>query len=163
MTAEELNNQFGAVLSENVGEVTNNVNANALPKAAGAFLMSNNRYSHTVRIGNTGVTYPTFFVASFDGTAHHVSCNTLEDKCIYVEEAGEFRPLRHVVQGFALANWENLVIRFERTEICIVFDTQSGQYIRRRTSLFRCEEMTADERPIADAVRTAWNERHQQA
>ena len=48
MTAEELNNQFSAVLSENVGEVTNNVNANALPKAAGAFLMSNNRYSHTV-------------------------------------------------------------------------------------------------------------------
>lgn len=163
MTTEELNNQFSAVLNEQVGEVTNSVNANALPKATGAFLMSNNRYSHTVKIGTTGVTYPTFFVASFDGTAHHVSCNTMEDKCIYVEEAGEYRPLRHVVQNFALANWENLVIRFEKTEICIVFDTQNGEYIRRRTSLFKCEKMTADERATADAVRAAWNARHQQA
>lgn len=163
MTAEELNNQFGAVLNENVGEVTNNVNANALPKAAGAFLMSNNRYSHTVRIGNTGVTYPTFFVASFDGTAHHVSCNTLEDKCIYVEEAGEYRPLRHVVQGFSLANWENILIIFQRTEICLVFDTQTGEYVRRRTSQFEVRDMTPEERAIADEVRAAWNERHQQA
>ena len=163
MTAEELNNQFSAVLSESVGEVTNNVNGNALPKAAGAFLMSGNRYSHTVKIGTNGVTYPTFFVASFDGTAHHVSCNTMEDKCIYVEEAGEFRPLRHVVQGFALSSWENIVIRFEKTEICIVFDTQSGEYIRRRTSLFKCEKMTAEESATADAVRAAWHERHKQA
>jgi hypothetical protein len=158
MIAEELNNQFGAVLNENVGEVTNNVNANALPKAAGAFLMSNNRYSHTVRIGNAGVTYPTFFVASFDGTAHHVSCNTCEDKVIYEDDGHEIN--RKVVKDFQLSNWKSSKIVFEETVVCTIFDPQKGDFMKRRTSLYHCDTMTPEEQEVANAVREAWNAAH---
>ena len=147
---------FSAVIDTQVGEESKGNSENALPKT-GAFLISNTAYDHEVTIGTTSVKYPTYFVASFNATAHHVSVNTLEEKSIY-EENHTIK--RRVVKDFDPQQWENLKIVFEKPDVCIVFDPQKGDYTKRRTSLYHCEQMSPEERELADVVRKAWESKH---
>ena len=158
MTAEEKSKvlgDFDVVIKESVGnEVSGGAGGNALPKV-GAFLISDSRFEHEVKIGKDTIKYPTFFCASFSGTAHHVSCNTCEDKVIYEDDSHEIK--RKVVKDFQLSNWKSLKIVFEETTVCTVFDPQKGDFTKRRTSLYHCATMTQEEQEVADAVREAWN------